>query len=259
MIVTTAGRTNEEMVGLANQIAHELNITFVPRKKRSILDIQKEVCDDCFVVGKERIELFPLGGGGPCFFHPNSAMFRIKRLIQGETDPFREATNLSLGKSFLDCTLGLGSDSIVASYITGETGKVTGCEGNPYLSFVVANGLKTWNDGSPLVLEAMRRIEVKSILAYQYLKLQPDNSYDCVYFDPMFEENISESNGIKGLLKLAIYDTLTKETIHEAYRVAKDRVVLKDHFRSTRFETLGFSVRVRKTAKFHYGIMEKFK
>lgn len=30
--------------------------------------------------------------------------------------------------SFLDCSLGLGSDSIVASFIVGESGSVTGIE-----------------------------------------------------------------------------------------------------------------------------------
>ena len=103
----------------------------------------------------------------------------------------------------------------------------------------------------------MRRIELKSSLALDFLKTLPDNSYDCVYFDPMFEENISESHGIKGLAGLAVYEPLSEETIHHAYRVARERVVLKDHYRSSRFEQFGFDVQIRKTAKFHFGILEK--
>ena len=73
----------------------------------------------------------------------------------------------------------------------------------------------------------------------------------------MFEENITESDGIKGIKGFAIYESLSEETVHHAYRVAKERVVLKDHYLSLRFKKFGFDVQVRKTAKFHFGILEK--
>ena len=109
----------------------------------------------------------------------------------------------------------------------------------------------------PSIIKAMRRIGLTYSLAIDVLKTLPDNSYDCVYFDPMFEENIFESDGIKGIRNLALYEELTKETIDHAYRVAKERVVLKDHFRSLRFEQFGFQVHIRKNTKFHFGILEK--
>jgi len=257
MIVTTAGRTNKEMVQRAEETAKLLEIAYIPRKKRSIQAVQRDVQDDCLVIGKARIELFPLGEQDPCFFHPNSAMFRIKRLQNGENDPFIEACSLTAGKKLLDCTFGLGSDSITASFIVGATGRVTGCEGNRFLAYMMKNGLQTWNDGDSPILAAMNRIELKSCLALDLLKSLPPNSYDCVYFDPMFEENISESNGIKGIKQLAIYEPLTEETIYYAKRVARERVVLKDHFRSNRFKQFGFHVQIRKTAKFHFGILEQ--
>ncbi|KAA9021683.1 class I SAM-dependent methyltransferase [Niallia endozanthoxylica] len=257
MIVTTAGRTNKEMVQCAEDTAKLLGIAYIPRKKRSIQAVQRDVQDDCLVIGKVRIELFPLGEQNSCFFHPNSAMFRIKRLQNGEKDPFIEACSLTAGKKLLDCTFGLGSDSITASFIVGATGRVTGCEGNQFLAYMMKTGLQTWNDGDSRILAAMKRIELKSCLALDLLKRLPPDSYDCVYFDPMFEENISESNGIKGIKKLAIYEPLTEETIYYAKRVAKERVVLKDHFRSDRFEQFGFHVQIRKTAKFHFGISEQ--
>lgn len=257
MIVTTAGRTNIEMTEEAKEIAIQLQIPFIPRQKRSIQAIQQEVHDHCLVVGKTRLELYPFGEKEPCFFHPNSAMFRIKRLQNGESDPFIDAVNLSSGKKLLDCTFGLGSDSITASYIVGEQGSIMGCEGNRFLAHMMKIGLQTWNDGAPSILAAMRRIELTTNLALNLLQTLPDNSFDCVYFDPMFEENIFESDGIKGIKKLAVYESLSEETMRHAYRVAKERVVLKDHYRSSRFEQFGFDVQVRKTAKFHFGILEK--
>lgn len=257
MIITTAGRTNLEMTKRAIIIAEQLNAQFIDRKKRSVQTIQLAEGEDCIVVGKERLELYPLGEKEPFFFHPNSAMFRIKRLIKGEHDPLVDATLLKAGSTFLDCTLGLASDSIVASFVVGEGGKVTGIEGNPYLGYIVKKGLQKWESGSLLINEAMYRIKVIQKRSLEVLKSLPNNSYDCVYFDPMFEEHILESDGIKALSKFAIYEELTFELMEEAIRVAKERVVLKDHFRSSRFKRFDFQVFERKTAKFHFGVIEK--
>lgn len=257
MIITTAGRTNDEMNLHAIQIAKELQSKFVYRKKRSVKAVQEAEKDDCIVVGKDRLELFPYGEKEPFFFHPNSAMFRIKRLIRGEADPFVEAACLQTGKTVLDCTLGLASDSIVASFVVGEEGLVTGIEGNPFLAYIVRQGLQSWNSELSYLDDAMRRIEVKHMLSLPYLRNLPDGCFDTVYFDPMFEETILESDGIKALSRFALYEDITHILLEEALRVAKDRVVLKDHFRSSRFEKFQFEVYKRKTSKFHFGIIKK--
>ncbi|WP_313800518.1 class I SAM-dependent methyltransferase [Cytobacillus sp.] len=257
MIITTAGRTNEEMTRAAIKVAQDLGGRFVQRKKRSVQLIQQVEEEDCIVVGKERLELYPMEDSEPFFFHPNSAMFRVKRLMKGENDPFVDAAGLYAGKTLLDCTLGLASDSIVASFIVGKKGKVTGIEGNPYLGYIVKNGLHSWTSGISELDLAMKRIRVINKLSLPFLKSIPDQSYDCVYFDPMFEDNTLESDGIKALKRFAIYEDLTDQLIKEAKRVAKERVVLKDHYLSSRFERFNFHEHKRKTAKFHYGVIEK--
>lgn len=257
MIVTTAGRTNDVMKSEAIRIASELEGNYIERKKRSVQTLQQIEEDDCIVVGKEKLELYPFGEMEPFFFHPNSAMFRIKRLLKGESDPFLDAVCLKKGYTFLDCTLGLASDSIVASFIVEKEGKVTGIEGNPYLAYMVKKGLQTWKSGILSMDQAMGRIEVYNDLSLSFLKSLPDASYDCVYLDPMFEEHIIESDGIQALSRFAVYEEVTREWIDEATRVAKKRIVMKDHFRSTRFDTFNFSVNKRKTAKFHFGVIEK--
>ena len=60
-----------------------------------------------------------------------------------------------------------------------------------------------------------------------------------------FEETVIESDGIK-LKHFALYHDITDETIAEAKRVARKRVVLKDHFRSSRFEKHNFYVYKKK-------------
>jgi len=257
MFVTTAGRTNQDMINKAIDIAANLEVPYLPRKKKSINQLQEKTNSDCLVIGKERFELFEKGSPLPFFFHPNSAMFRIKRLLSGEHDPFADAAQLSSGMTVLDCTMGLASDAIVASYLVGKEGHVTGIEGQKYLAYVVQEGLKDWDSGLPSMNEAMKRITVIHTTALDFLKNQPDETIDCVYFDPMFEETVLESDGIKGLGQFAIHDDLTEETIKEALRVAKFRVILKEHYKSQRFEKYSFQVNRRKTAKFHFGFIEK--
>ncbi|MCM3588646.1 class I SAM-dependent methyltransferase [Mesobacillus maritimus] len=258
MLITTAGRTDEKMIARAQELAHKFNARYVPRNKKSVLMIMNEWKNDCIVVGKNRLELYPFGEqGNPFFFHPNSSMFRIKRLQKGECDPFIDAARLESGMKLLDCTLGLASDSIVASYIVGSTGSVIGVEGNPFLAYLVKEGLQRWDSEVDDINRAMRRIDVIHNHALNVLKQQPNNSFDCVYFDPMFEETIVESDGIKGLSKFALQESLSEELIKEALRVASKRIVLKDHFRSKRFYQFPFSIIRRKTSKFHFGVIEK--
>jgi hypothetical protein len=257
MFVSTAGRTNEEMIATAQAVADELQIPYISRNKRSVSYLQEHYKSSCIIVGKERLELFLYREVEPFFFHPNSAMFRMKRLQRGEHDPFVDACKLEKGMSFLDCTLGLASDSIVASYIVGTSGEVIALESEKYLSYIVKRGLKNWTSGQPNFDEAMRRIDVRHIHSYELLRAMANNSIDCVYFDPMFEEKILESDGIQALSQLANYEEFQPEWIDEALRVAKKRVVLKDHYLSQRFKQFGFQVIKRKTAKFHFGFIEK--
>ncbi|MGE8204242.1 class I SAM-dependent methyltransferase [Heyndrickxia sp. NPDC080065] len=255
MIVTTAGRTEEFMIDEAKIIAKELNIPFIPRKKRSIEIMQQLFQSDCIVVGKNRLELYPLYSEKPFFFHPNSASFRIKRLNKGEKDPFIEAAKLSPGMTILDCTMGLASDSIVASFVVGKKGKVRAIEANKYLYFLVNKGLEKWESELEEMNQAMRRIETKNANYLDVLKELPEKSVDVIYFDPMFEEKILSSDGISSLRQFALYSNLNEDVLSEAKRVAKQRIILKDHFRSKRFDQYGFEVFIRKSAKFHFGII----
>jgi Putative SAM-dependent methyltransferase len=256
MFITTATRTDPQMIEEAIEIAEKLDVPYVRRKKKSINHLQNELNSNCLVVYKNRLELFEKGSSYPFFFHPNSAMFRIKRLLKGEHDPFADAAMLSKGMTVLDCTLGLASDSIVASYLVGENGQVTGIEGQKYLAYIVKNGLRSWDSGIPVMNAAMERVSVIHSNALDYLRSLPGESVDCVYFDPMFEESILESYGIKALVQFAIHDDLNEEIIEEALRVAKSRVVLKDHYQSNRFEKFGFQAIRRKSSKFHFGFIE---
>ena len=253
MLITTSFRANEQTIETAKTLAEDLHGEYRERRKQSVRQLAKNY-GDVLVVGNERFEWYQ-PNGEKFFFHPSSAMFRVKRILRGEKDPLIEAAQLQPGDSFLDCTLGLGSDAITASCATGPNGKVVGIEKNPITALLVREGLNTWQTGVAEVDEAMKRMSVISGDSIEQLKRLPDRSFDIVYFDPMFEETIQESASIAPLRHVAEHHFDHEMAIQEAMRVARKRVVLKDHWKSTRFtaDSYQFQVVKRKTAQFHYG------
>ncbi|MBY6035885.1 class I SAM-dependent methyltransferase [Fictibacillus nanhaiensis] len=255
MIVTTAGKNASKIRNKAKGIAESLGFPFLERGSHSIDSIIDYYQDDVLMIGIEKISFHRKDKSTPFFFHPNSSMFRVKQLLRGEEDPFIQAAQLKEGMSLLDCTLGLGSDAIVASLVTGKKGDVTGIESSKAISFVVQSGLKVWESRLEEMNDAMRRISVIHANHFEYLKSIDANSYDVVYFDPMFESSIN-SPGIEGLKGSADYHVITPEIINEALRVASHRVVMKDNKSSSKFNELGFSI-IRRNASFLYGVIEK--
>lgn len=254
-IVTTSGRPDELSKQFVDIACKELNIPYIERKKRSISSLAKRLNANILVAGKNRYEYYPKNSLTPFFFHPNSAAFRLKRLLKGEKDPLVEACQLKAGDQFLDCTLGIGSDAIIAAYAVGEKGKVVGLEVDPYVAFVVRKGLHSFETNNEILKDCMQRIEVVNINAYHFLQQQQKDTFDVVYIDPMFDEIIEESNNFEALRYAGSHLALTESWVNEAKRVAKKRVVLKAHFRSPLFEQFGFERTIRLTSKFHYGVI----
>ena len=185
------------------------------------------------------------------------AELRIKHLQNGKHDHMIEAMNLQAGMTVLDCTLGLATDAIVASYVVGAAGKVTGLESS-FMAFLISHlGLREFQHPSAAITEAMRRIEVVETDSYSYLQRQPDDSYDIVYFDPMFRQPVYSSSNIKPIRSFADNSPLSEKMINEAFRVARQRVVCKEKNGSSEFDRLGFSVRRGgKNSAIQYGILE---
>ncbi|MBO1910757.1 class I SAM-dependent methyltransferase, partial [Microvirga sp. 3-52] len=243
-IITTNGRPSEQSFSNASHAAGALGYEIVDRRKRSITRMQDEYNSAVLVASANRYELYRIGMDKPFFFHPDTAAFRLKRLMNGETDPFIEATQLQIGDSFLDCTLGLATDSIIASYITKESGKVLGVEGDADIAFITSEGLRSYTSGSEQLTDAMKRIQVISQDAVTFLQSQPNESWDVVYIDPMFSLPIQESTNFTPLRQVGLQGMLTEEWMWEAERVCKCRVVVKDHYQSPVFEQFNLTKQI---------------
>lgn len=256
-IVTTAGRPTDVTIGLAKKAAVLLQLPYIHRNKRTVKQLQQEYQCDVLVAAKSRWEYYGANTDEPFFFHPSSAMFRLKRVTRGERDPLLEVCQLKEGDSFLDCTLGYASDSLLAAFAIGETGTISGCEANPILAFILDEAFHKGRTAHSEFQTLMKRITVIPFDAVSHLKQLDDDSVDVIYMDPMFDVSLSESVNITPLRVLGKQDALTAEWVNEAQRVARKRIVLKAHFRSPWFKQFGFQQIQRPNTKFHYGVIEK--
>ena len=240
-IITTARKSDSANENLAKNFSEKLGLKFVRREDFSLNALKKKYDVENILVVKNN-SLTLMTSDGELFFHPNTAHLRIKNLREGKGDRLIDAAGLCEGSEILDCTLGLGSDAIVESFIVGEKGKIVALEVNPLLAEIVRHGMKNFSDDSPRILDAMRRVEIITANYLDYLKNTPTNSFDAVYFDPMFRRPIKKSNGINPLRSLADHSPLTIEAVHEAERVAREKVIMKESTNSGEFERLGFEI-----------------
>ncbi|MDA8234146.1 MAG: class I SAM-dependent methyltransferase [Clostridia bacterium] len=251
-IITTAG--NGGSWEAAQALAVRLGKPAVPRDRRSLAALREEYeVENLLVVGRNKTSL--VTPHGEYYFHPSMAKLRIKQLAQGLVDPMVEAMALQPGDSVLDCTMGLAADALVSSYITGPQGRVVGLEGAEVLAALVEKGLQTYCDTNPDVTAAARRIEVKAAHHLEYLMALPEQSFDVVYFDPMFRRPQTRSSSMNPLRGIALGDPISPEAINHARRVARKRVVLKETNGSPEFKRLGFpQVEGGKYSSVGYGV-----
>lgn len=257
IIVTTALRNSDILTPKAKEISRLLNIPFIPRKDRGFDEIrQTNALKGIIVVSKNMI--YFSYQDRKFFFHPSMSNLRIKQLINGKTDQMIQAMNLKSGDSVLDCTLGLGSDALVASFTSGY-GEITGLEKSPVISLIVSEGMSTYQDSNnPELLKAMRRIKVVCADYNSYLPTLPNDSVDIVYFDPMFRIPLEKSGPIGTMRPLADNSPLTTDALNEALRVCRKKVVIKESARSSEFSRLGINILSGgKHSSIAYGIIEK--
>ncbi|XID94414.1 class I SAM-dependent methyltransferase [Paenibacillaceae bacterium WGS1546] len=256
MIVTTADRPNPEAVRRAERLAAELKAAVAPRAGRTLRQLRAATGErEILVVGEKDLKL-DAEGEPPFFFHPSMALVRLKGLLKGGQDALLSATGAAPGDTVLDCTAGLCADAIVLSYAAGERGRVVALEASRTIHLIVREGLRTYETGLPEADAAMRAVEAAHGRYEERLPRMPDKSVDIVYFDPMFEKPVRSSSALAPLRARALGEPLTEEAVREATRVARKKVVLKDHRESGRFERLGFRPARKSSSAVAYGVID---
>ena len=246
MIITTSLRENETLIARAQELAHELGVDYQPRRKLSLAKCLERF-GAFYLLYKDRLS-FVNADVSELSFHPDTAVLRIKA-------PHDALVNLlgSSTKSILDTTMGLASDSLV---MAAAGNKVTALESQEVIFQVVSRGLATYQTDDKQLEKAMRSIKVIKSDSLSFLESQADHSFDIIYADPMFSETIKESENLQAIKPLANGSRLTEEWLNEAKRVAREKIIIKAHFRDTVFEELGFERQIRPNQKLHYGVMD---
>ena len=245
IIVTTSVKTNSELNEKAQRLADDLRLKYKMRNKKTIKQLLSS-SDGVLVVYKNKLSYFE--DDSEFFFHLDTTALKIKN---SDNEPLVEIIE-EKEQSILDCTMGLAGDSILLSYY-GH--KVTSLEKNNIIHLITTNGLKNYISTNEEINKAMCKIKTYNVDCLDYLKNCPDDSYDIIYFDPMFSHNITESRNLEGILPLA--DTIFpyEEFIKEAKRVARKKIIVKAHFKDSVFEKYNFTQIIRKNTKFHYGYL----
>ena len=254
IVVTVGHKAKPEHFALAHEMAKKLGAPFAERGNTSLDALRAQYGVSCVMVVKEKLVVDT--PDGELYFHPGMAHLRLKNLRHGEGDHLLRALDVAEGARVLDCTLGMGADAIVESFCIGGTGEVVALEKNPVVAALIAHGLQTDEGEHPTTVAAMRRVRVVCADYEDFLREQADDSFDAVYFDPMFRHPFTESAGIHPLRFLADPRPVSEEAIREARRVARRRVVLKESSKSLEFARLGFTeFEGGKYSNVRYGVM----
>lgn len=255
-LVTTSLRPTPAQTDLAKHLAVTLQAPFVKRNDFSLETLSNRFsAAGLVVVSSQRVSY--ISGGSEFFFHPGIAKLRIKELKSGKTDQMIAAMSLLPGDTVLDCTLGLGADAVVAGYISGACGRITGLESSPVIAALVERGLATYTDKDQDITPAMRRVKVININYKEYLASLEPCCFDVVYFDPMFRFPRRNSPSINAARSLADHAPVCREAVAIALKVATKRVVMKERRNSSEFARLGFKTIVGgRYAPVVYGVIE---
>lgn len=224
----TAGRSSpSRMLDLAREWAEQLGAELLPRESNASLR-------DMLAANRLQALVVAAAGGpqivteaGTFVYHPGMAVLRLQQLKRGAGDHLLTALGLKKGMRIFDGTLGLGADAAVASWAVGETGSVTGTEASVLLHFALSWGLRHYEAGDPELTAALRRITAVNAEAGEYLRTCGPDSFDAVYFDPMFRWPVKGSSGMDGLRPLSYERPLDAGTVAAALRAAP-LVVIKE-------------------------------
>lgn len=154
---------------------------------------------------------------------PGLAMLRLKRLaVSVERDALLRHAQVRAGDRIVDATIGLGADARVLAAVAGARGHIVGLEASKPLAVLLAEGLRheqAWPGSAAL--------EVQHARAGDWLAAQPAQSVDIVFFDPMFDRPRHASPDFEVLRRHAVNDSLSRDAIDQAKRVARRLVLMK--------------------------------
>lgn len=238
LVVTTSGRATDTLIAQAHEWAERLGVPHVARQGSLSKLVAEQHVQGALVVTPERPVYREPASGLEYFFHPAMARMRLHNCLRGHEDPMLQAMQLQPGDSVLDCTLGRATDAVLAAWKTGPEGRVVGLEKSRLLAELTIYGLRHYVDPGRELTGLLRRIKAYCADYNLCLPSLPENSFDVVYFDPIFDQPLEQSEAMAPLRALADPSPLSPEALARARRVARCRVVVKQRRGSALWESL---------------------
>lgn len=227
VVITTDRKPTPEMVKEAEELSKKLRAPLVKRRHDTINAIKRRFKKNVLVVNRDLTLTLHTLKGQKLFFHPGLFKIRLLNYLSGGKEAMVEAMDLKEGDTVLDCNLGLAQDALLSAFVTKR--EVVGVEKDPVIYEIVKRGLERYKPKGKLKVAEFAFKLVKPVLGdnYEFLKSQPDKSYDIVYFSPMFIKPKWHCSVMSPFREVAVKDFVSPETLREAERVAKRRVVIK--------------------------------
>lgn len=250
-------KAKENLQQEAKAWADACGFAYAPRQKQTVAAL-REKYGDCFLIYSSKGPQIDSETGSH-YFSLNMAQLRIQNICKGQGDHLLEAlmggetTPLSL----LDCTCGLGADSLVASFGLPAGSRINALEISPQLAAVTGWGFQHFVHPKAEVTAALRRIILWQKDYRAYLKDPAAPHYDVLYFDPMFRFHVAKSQQFSPLAGLIDDEPLSLAAVHLALGKAKKRVVIKERgFRWLLKEFPQAVICGGKYSRVHYAVLE---
>lgn len=236
-VVVTTGRERSLSHELAaKELCERYGLSFSPRADRRLEALQAESGAEVVAVyGAEGLVLHR--EGVKLRFSAGMAELRIKRVLAGEHEPLVALGEVKPGDSVLDGTLGLARDALV---FAAAGAQVTGLEGQPLVAAFCEAGLAVIEGAAG---EVAHRVKVVHARYPEFLAHAAAKSFDVVYLDPMFTDEVQMPPEYELFRMLADATPLVREAVEQARRVARRAVILKDGPRGNAVKSLGLPLR----------------
>ncbi|MDR1194219.1 MAG: class I SAM-dependent methyltransferase [Peptococcaceae bacterium] len=295
--ITTSGQGDSGGEFLAGQLAAEYGAVFVPRQGRGLASLRREYRLDFLVVLDRENRLFltepPLrwhpsmavprlrqaaAGGGDVFLTaagiaPGDQVLdctlglAADALLAAWAAGGERGAETIGGQRAAEIAGGQRAAQVRAEAAgsvpdDGGAGRVLGLEASPIIALLTSWGLRweaaRYDHKKTPLLAAAARIRVERAEAGAYLAAQPADSWDVVYFDPMFQRGAYQSASMNSLRPLACYAPFDEAALAAGLRVARKRLVVKERRFSPLFAQLGAQrIHQTKYGPIAYGVWEK--
>ena len=251
LIFTTSNKPNSQQIQLARSYAEKYNGFYTDRKRIDFASLDESFC---FVIEKDG-SLKIRWKDGQFFYHPSVAKIKYSSYLFNKTDPLLKILSISSSDTIVDLTMGLASEAL---FMAAFCKCVTGIEGSLPIYIIVSEGLSNYGYEYEWMKQASKKVVCIHSDLREYIRNQPNDSFDTVYCDPMFEHPKYSSSPINPLRKFAIYDPVTSEDVSHMLRIARKRVVIKARSNDSLWERFKFSYTTdRRKSDISFGVIEK--